>query len=55
MHSGSEYDPCEKLLVNFKTIGWIILIKKAEKVESKIVVVLLGRHSVLVKRQFRFG
>ena len=46
MRSGSEYDPCKKLLVNLKTIGWIILNKKAEKVESKIVVMLLGRHFV---------
>ena len=46
MRIESKYDPCENILVNFKTIGWIILNKKAEKVESKIVVMLLGRHFV---------
>ena len=45
MQRGSKYDPCQKLLVNFKAIG-IILNKKAEKVESQIVVVLLGCHLV---------
>ena len=48
MRIESKYDPCENILVNFKTIGWIILNKKAEKVESKIVVMLLGRHFVLI-------
>ena len=47
MHTGSKYDPCKKLLVSLKTIGWIILNKKAEKVESKIVVMFLGHHLVL--------
>ena len=51
MHIGSEYNPCKKTTCNFKTIEWIILNTKAEKLGVKNVVMLL-RCYIVISTQF---